>query len=167
MQKLLIYCALGASLIITGCETMKEWGAAVGDTVPNAFDKMPLMHRADVQQGNIVTQEMINQLKPGMARRQIRYIMGTPILVDVFHQNRWDYIYSMKPGSGTRDQKRISLFFEDDKLVRIEGDFRPDAPDEQLIERRETIVSVPDYDGGEKGFFTRALEKVGIKSKED
>ena len=159
MRKSLTCWVIGASLFITGCETMKGWGEAV----PNMLDNAPLMHHPDVQQGNIVTQDMINQLRPGMARRQVRYIMGTPILVDVFHQDRWDYIYSNKPGGDPRTQERVSLFFEDEKLVRIEGDFRPQPTGDPLAAGKETVVTVPDYDEGEKGYITRTLEKLGIK----
>lgn len=163
MQKLLICWAIGASLFLPGCETMKGWGESVGKAVPNMLDKAPLMHHADIQQGNIVTQDMINQLRPGMARRQVRYVMGTPILVDVFHQDRWDYIYSMEPGSESRSQERISLFFTDDKLLRIEGDFRPQPAGDPLEKKGETVVTVPDYEEEERGYITQALEKLGIK----
>ncbi|HEC17311.1 MAG TPA: outer membrane protein assembly factor BamE [Sedimenticola sp.] len=149
---------MGASLFITGCETLKGWGEAI----PSTLEDAPLMHHVDVQQGNIVTQDMINRLRPGMARRQVRYIMGTPILVDVFHQDRWDYIYSNKPGGDPRTQKTVSLFFEDGKLVRIEGDFRPRPVADPLANTKETVVSVPDQEEEDKGYITRTLEKLGI-----
>jgi len=125
------------------------------------------MYHQDIQQGNIVTQEMINKLRPGMARRQVNYIMGTPILVDVFHQDRWDYLYSMKKGSEARTQKHLSLYFVDDKLTRIEGDFRPTPTTDALEDKKETVVKVPDYESTEKGFFTRTLEKAGLVAAED
>jgi len=162
MQKLLICCAISASFLISGCGTVKEWGSAVGDAVPDMLDHVPLMHRPDIQQGNIVTQEMVNQLRPGMARRQVKYIMGTPILVDVFHQDRWDYVYSMKEGSDPRTQERISLHFSDNKLTRIEGDYRPQPASAEQAAPKESVVSVPDYEQDEKGFFTKTLEKIGF-----
>jgi len=171
MQKLLIYCAISASLLITGCGTVKEWGHTVGDampsmpampSIPGMPDRIPLMHHQNIQQGNIVSQELIDQLRPGMARRQVKYIMGTPILVDVFHQDRWDYVYSMKEGNNPRSQKRISLFFSDDKLIRIEGDFRPQPINLDQTPPKEIIFTVPDYEQKNKGFFTRTLEKIGL-----
>lgn len=163
MQKLLIYWVCGASVLLGGCETLRNWG----DAVPKALDELPLMYRQDIQQGNVIDQEMVNQLRPGMAKRQVRFILGTPILVDVFHQDRWDYLYSMKQGRQPRDQERISLYFEDDKLVRIEGDYRPMPKTEETGPKKEIVVSVPDYEPKEKGLFARTLEKIGIKDEEE
>ncbi|MCX4027965.1 outer membrane protein assembly factor BamE [Endozoicomonas sp. SM1973] len=88
----------------------------------------PGVHKIDIQQGNVVTQEMINQLRPGMTKRQVRYIMGTPLLVDTFQQDRWDYIYSYQPGGKSRVQETLSLYFSDGKLSHFTGDFRPEPP---------------------------------------
>jgi outer membrane protein assembly factor BamE len=86
----------------------------------------PGVYKLDVQQGNIVTQDMVNQLKPGMNRRQVRYIMGTPILIDSFSDNRWDYYYSLKNGDSELAHERLTLFFIDDQLVNMQGNFRPE-----------------------------------------
>ena len=90
----------------------------------------PGVYKIDIPQGNLVTQEMVNQLRPGMTPSQVRYIMGTPLVNDSFSKNRWDYIYALKNGDDERFRERISLFFEDDKLVRLSGDFMPGAPTE-------------------------------------
>lgn len=87
--------------------------------------EFPGVYKIDIPQGNIVTQEMVDQLRPGMTPSQVRYIMGTPLVNDSFNENRWDYIYSIKQGDGERYRERISLFFEHDRLVRLSGDFRP------------------------------------------
>ena len=86
---------------------------------------IPGVYKIDVQQGNVVTQDMVDQLRPGMTQRQVRFIMGTPLLQDTFHPDRWDYLYSMKSGRSDREQERISLNFEDNKLVGLSGDFVP------------------------------------------
>ncbi|MFQ5995507.1 MAG: outer membrane protein assembly factor BamE [Acidiferrobacterales bacterium] len=83
------------------------------------------VYNPEVQQGNVVTQEMIDQLKLGMTRRQVRFVMGTPLVVDPFHQDRWDYYFFRKRGKRAIEQRRISLFFEDDRLIEIRGDVRP------------------------------------------
>ncbi len=80
------------------------------------------VYKIDVQQGNVVTQEMLNQLQYNMPTRKVRFIMGSPLIVDVFHQNRWDYLYSFQAGGDQRMQRTISLFFENDKLIRVSGD---------------------------------------------
>ncbi len=92
--------------------------------------EFPGVYKIDIPQGNVVTQEMVDQLRPGMTPSQVRYILGTPLVNDSFSENRWDYIYSIKEGDGQRYQERISLFFEDDKLARLSGDFRPGAKPE-------------------------------------
>jgi len=98
--------------LITGCSS---WG-------------FPGVYRINVEQGNIVTQEMVDQLKPGMSRRQVRYILGTPLVNDTFNQNRWDYTYILRNGRGIIEQSTLTVFFEGDNLVRIEGDLAPTDP---------------------------------------
>lgn len=85
----------------------------------------PGVYRIDIAQGNIVTQEMIDQLKPGMTKRQVRFIMGTPLIVDTFEPERWDYFHSMSRRGKQESQEHVTLFFENDKLVRFGGDFVP------------------------------------------
>jgi outer membrane protein assembly factor BamE len=80
-------------------------------------------HRIEIQQGNFVTQEMIGQLKPGMTKDQVRFALGTPLVTDMFHANRWDYIFvRQRANSREVEQRRISVFFDKDRLDRIEGD---------------------------------------------
>ena len=77
-------------------------------------------YRMDIEQGNVVTLEQREQLQPGMDRREARFILGSPLVKDPFHADRWDYVYSLRNGAtGTVDQQRLSLFFEDDMLVDI------------------------------------------------
>lgn len=76
----------------------------------------------DVRQGNYVTQEMMAQLKPGMTKDQVRFILGTPLIADVFHADRWDYLYRFKPGRGEIQQRHVSVFFSEGMLVRVGGD---------------------------------------------
>ncbi|MER2299378.1 outer membrane protein assembly factor BamE [Pseudomonas promysalinigenes] len=94
----------------------------------------PGVYKIDIQQGNVVTQDMIDQLRPGMTRRQVRFIMGNPLLQDTFNTNRWDYLYSLQPGGGQRQQERMSIFFNDsDQLVSLSGDFMPGVSRDQEI----------------------------------
>ncbi|MBF8779965.1 outer membrane protein assembly factor BamE [Pseudomonas fulva] len=94
----------------------------------------PGVYKIDIQQGNVVTQDMIDQLRPGMTRRQVRFIMGNPLLQDTFNTNRWDYLYSLQPGGGQRQQERVSVFFNDsDQLVSLSGDFMPGVSRDQEI----------------------------------
>lgn len=84
-------------------------------------------YRIDVRQGNLVTQEMVAVLKPGMTRDQVRFALGTPLVVDVFHTDRWDYVYRFQPGRGEVQQRRLTVFFDDNRLVRVDGDVAPQA----------------------------------------
>ena len=86
---------------------------------------LPSVYKIDIQQGNVITQEMIDQLRPGLTKRQVQYVMGTPMIEDTFNQSRWDYVYSYQPGGEKRQQESISLFFENDLLTHFEGDFIP------------------------------------------
>lgn len=78
------------------------------------------IHKVDIQQGNIITEEMMERIKPGMDRQQVKFVLGTPPVADPFHPERWDYYYSMKTPDKPYQQKRFTLFFGDDgKLARI------------------------------------------------
>lgn len=79
-------------------------------------------YRIDVRQGNFVSQEMAAQLKPGLSREQVRFILGTPLVTDMFHADRWDYVYRLEPGRGGVQERRLTVFFEDNKLTRVAGD---------------------------------------------
>jgi outer membrane protein assembly factor BamE len=85
----------------------------------------PGVYKINVEQGNIVTQEMIGQLQPGMNRRQVRFILGTPLVEDTFNQNRWDYLYVKRNGMKVLDKSRLTVEFEGDALVRVSGDMVP------------------------------------------
>jgi len=132
-------------------------------------------YRIDVQQGNVLTQEMVSQLRPGLTKDQVRFILGTPVLVDMFHANRWDYFYWMKKGNTTKvETRRFSAYFDDDgKLVRVAGDVAAAGPTDTaaLPEARireidlgslptdgSAVVPPPD----EPGFFGRMMDSVGL-----
>jgi len=78
-------------------------------------------YRPDIQQGNFVSQEMLNQLKVGQTRDQVRFILGSPLLTDVFHDDRWDYPFYLARGNGELTTSRVTVFFKDDKVERFEG----------------------------------------------
>jgi outer membrane protein assembly factor BamE len=78
--------------------------------------------RIDIQQGNFVSPDMVALLKPGMSKDQVRLVLGTPLLTDIFHAERWDYIYWRELPGGKREQRKLAVFFEDGKLTRLDGD---------------------------------------------
>ncbi len=99
-------------------------------------------YKIDVQQGNVLTQEMVAQLKPGQTREQVRYILGTPLLADIFHQQRWDYVYSYRKGrSGEVETRQFSVYFDkDNRLERASGDVEVADLDELAVPTARTRV---------------------------
>lgn len=78
--------------------------------------------KIDVRQGNYVSQDMVAKLRPGQTKDQVRFILGTPLIVDAFHSDRWDYVYRFQPGRGEVEQRRLIVYFQDNRLVRVGGD---------------------------------------------
>ncbi len=150
MQKHRVSLLLAALILLGGC----------------AGDRIPGVYRIDIQQGNVVSQDAVNQLTPGMSKRQVRYIMGSPMIVDVFHQDRWDYYYSFNPGSGEgeAEQRHLVLYFQNDQLARLEGDLRP-KPEAEKPKVAEPVV-VP-LKPEKKGFFRRMWEGMGFGGSDE
>ncbi len=146
MQKLLIPIVSLVYLSVIGCS-----GCA---------------YKLDVQQGNIVEQEDLNAIKPNMTKRQVRYLLGTPLVHDPFHQQRWDYYSSFQPGGGDREQRRVSLFFQEDRLIRIEGDMRPQPTAEADPKPQTTVVTVEHAARENQGVLDRLLGGIGIGDDE-
>ena len=97
--------------------------------------RFPGVYRIDIPQGNIITQEHVDQLRPGLTKRQVNFIMGTPLIQDTFNQNRWDYIYSYQPGGGERGQERLSIFFDENgQMTHFTGDFKQTPENDQFGE---------------------------------
>jgi outer membrane protein assembly factor BamE len=79
-----------------------------------------LLYQQDIEQGNVITQKMIGQVRKGMTRKQVRYVMGTPLVTDVFHKDRWDYYYSFQPEGRKATRKQyLTILFRDDKVSEI------------------------------------------------
>ena len=150
MKKLLIIITCIATLSTAGCS---------GFRVP---------HRIDIQQGNVVSQEKVNRLETGMNRNQVQFIMGSPMIVDVFHEDRWDYIYYFKPGYGDVKEERVTLFFENDALVRIDGTMLPSATAEgDTGSPRQATLVVPPQERVDPGIFNRLWHWITFRSPGD
>ena len=93
-----------------------------------ALSTSACVYKLDVQQGNLVTQESVSKLKKGMTKTEVRTLLGTPLLSDPFHGNRWDYYFSTEKNGRSTDRTRFSVFFDNDKLVSLTGDIKPAAP---------------------------------------
>jgi len=84
------------------------------------------VYKTPVQQGNVLEQDDIDKINPGMSKRQIVFILGTPAIADPFNQDRWEYINTYKIDGKIDKVKKLSLFFTDDKLIKTEGNYFPD-----------------------------------------
>lgn len=146
MKSLLIYSLSLMILFLSACST----------------DKIPGVYRIDIQQGNNVSQEMVDKLKPGMTKNQVAYVMGTPLIIDTFHDERWDYVYSFHPGNGVREQRRITLFFDqDEKLSHIEGNITTNSRTAAQEDVQDTNVVVP-LQEKKTGLFQGLLNSIGL-----
>lgn len=101
-------------------------------------------YRPDIQQGNFVSQEMLDQLKTGMTRDQVKFLLGTPLLTDMFHGNRWDYPFYLARGNGELTTSRVTVYFKDDKVDRWDGAHLP--TEREYINRIAGTVAAPPPD---------------------
>jgi len=115
----------------TPVQTAQDSGAASDLQVTREKPFLGFLHpyRPDIQQGNFISHEMIAQIKEGMTPDQVRFILGTPLLTDVFHADRWDYPFRIKKGNGEVTTSRVTLIFVDNRLARIEGGDLPTEAD--------------------------------------
>ena len=148
MRKSFFSVCLLISLTLMSCSTI--------------LNNLPGVYSLEIQQGNIITQAMIDQLRPGMSKRQVTYIMGSSMLDNFFHKNRWDFLYSAHPTGGEKIQQQISLFFENDQIVGIQGDFRPSTTPIPLISN-ETTVEIPKRDL-DKTLWEKITSFLGISN---
>ncbi|TCV90840.1 outer membrane protein assembly factor BamE [Sulfurirhabdus autotrophica] len=133
-------------------------------------------YKIDIQQGNVVTQEMVSKLKPGMTKSQTKFVLGTPLITDAFHADRWDYVYLLKKGGKLLEQRKLTVVFEGDLLKRLEGDVAAATSEDTKAaenasakpdEAQQNVKADQKNDGAkvekeEKGFFGRMLEKIGL-----
>lgn len=119
---------IGTAIVLTGCNF-------------NSY-----VYRPDVHQGNLVTKEMISQLEVGMARQQVMFIMGEPLIQSALHRNRWDYAYYLNPRYGNEEMRKVTLYFDDqDRLARIETSQLPteQQADEMILGNETDFVAEP------------------------
>lgn len=118
----------------------------IGACSQRAARWIPEPYKLDIPQGNVINQQSINQLRPGMSRQEVRSILGTPVVNDLFHPNRWDYLYVTGQAGKANPPKRVTLTFENDRLTGLTGDFRPGDPAGPSLADEEVTVDVPKRD---------------------
>jgi outer membrane protein assembly factor BamE len=103
-----------------------------------------LIYKVDAQQGNLFDKATVESLKEGMSKRQVLLVMGSPALTSPFEQNRWDYVSTIRRGRNKMETKDLILYFKDDALVKIDGDYFPEDPDELIKDARKYKRQYPD-----------------------
>lgn len=81
--------------------------------------KLLTVYKIDIQQGNAVESKKVEQLEIGMSKEQVEFLLGTPLLVDSFHPDRWDYVYFLIPGFGEKERRHLTLMFNGDSVTEI------------------------------------------------
>jgi len=124
---------LGAAVLAAaGCGSM-----SITDYLP----KFMTPYRPDVQQGNVITSDMVEQLRTGMSRDQVKFMLGTPLLADAFHPDRWDYLYYLNPRLGSRQRRNLVVYFKDNRLDHFTSDpMPPESMADNLILGRKSFV---------------------------
>ena len=140
-----IAALLAAALLTAGCTRLS------GLPVPG-------LYRLDVRQGNALDDAALARLEVGMPRSRVLHLLGTPAVDDVFHPDRWEYLFSFAPGGEESGWRRITLHFEEDRLARMEGDLPPAGAAPSAPEAAK-VVRVPPRPP-EKGFFRGMLRKL-------
>jgi len=154
--------ALTAVLGLVGCAGNKDGAPIYRDS---ALNKLPFVYQMTIQQGNIITEDMVDRLEPGMTRSQVRYLLGTPMLVDIFHQDRWFYTYTIRRGHKDMVKKPLAVYFDGDVMTRVEGFTTPNPARLEKEDPVEKIVTVPDWQG-DKGLVKKTLNALGIQTED-
>ena len=133
-----LFCATAIALVLAGCFWIPKLG----------------VYKLDVNQGNYVTSDQVDRLKVGQTKQQVRAFLGTPMLTDAFHANRWDYPYEFNRLGRTLEHRQFTVYFVDDKLARWEGDEMPQSVVELNRAAGEKALK-PEPSADDKGFFGR------------
>lgn len=117
-QRFVPALAVVAVAALAGCASVRE-------RIPS-FDSLAV-YKIDINQGNYLSQDMVDRLKPGMSKQQVKLVLGTPLITSAFRDNRWDYVYEFSRQGRVREHRKFTVWFADDKLARWEGDEMPQS----------------------------------------
>ncbi len=112
-----LFLLLGSAALTTLLAACGSWSPSIERTMDHLSP-----YKLDIPQGNVISQEMLAKLKPGMTPSQVRFVLGTPLVVDPFHKERWDYVYSLVKGGKQREHRHATIIFENGRLKSIETD---------------------------------------------
>jgi outer membrane protein assembly factor BamE len=115
LARALACCAI---VLAAGCATVRDYMPSL-----SSFE----VYKIDINQGNYLSQDMVDKLKAGMTKQQVKLILGTPLVTSAFRDNRWDYVYEFARQGRVREHRQFTVYFADDKLARWEGDEMPQS----------------------------------------
>jgi outer membrane protein assembly factor BamE len=121
-------CLLAAAALLGGCASRQSTDSVFGFLTP---------YRIDIVQGNVLTRDQVDLVKPGMTRAQVRDVLGTPLIADLFHADRWDYVFDIRRPGAEAQRRNVVVRFEGDRLKSIEA---PELPTE-----REFVASISTF----------------------
>ena len=135
MQKLLIILLVFGATLLSGCGSLR----------------FPGVFRIDVGQGNLITKDMVEKLRVGMTPRQVRYVMGSPMIADTFNPERWDYLYNLETGKGLVVENHLVLYFDGERLARIDNSEykNPDQLRDEVLKQMGIEIKQPKTETGE------------------
>ena len=137
-----------ATGLLAGCQTIETY-------MPVVYQLG--VYQIDVNQGNYLSQDMVDKLKPGMTKPQVRATLGTPLVASAFRDTRWDYVYEFTRQGKVREHRQFTVYFAEDKLSRWEGDEMPQSVVElNRAASDKALKHIPD--ANDKGFFAKFFD---------
>jgi outer membrane protein assembly factor BamE len=142
-QSRFVLAAAAALVLLAGCASV--------DDVSRRLTTSIMPYRMEIVQGNFVSKEQVEALQPGMSRDQVRQILGSPLVTDLFHSNRWDYVFTLKRQGVPPQERRLTVYFKDDSMERAEGDPMPsEAEFVGSLDKRQKTGKLPRLEATEE-----------------
>jgi outer membrane protein assembly factor BamE len=147
--------AVAACAAVAGCGSLDGMSRGITDRITP--------YKVEVVQGNFVSREQVEALKPGLSRQQVRDVLGTPLVTSVFHADRWDYVFTLKRQGVEPQSRRLSVIFKGDALERVVGDTMPSETEFiSQLESRRGNAKVPVLEASEET-LQRASSRSAVK----
>ena len=144
--------AITAGALVAGCGSFDNASQRVAGLVTP--------YKVEVVQGNFVSKEQVEAIKPGMSRQQVRDILGTPLLTSVFHSDRWDYVFTLKRQGVVAQERKLAVFFKGEAMERVEGDAMPsEAEFVATLDNKRKNAKVPPLEASEEALKRFATDK--------
>ena len=141
---------IAAAFFASACSTLETYMPATTSLA---------VYKIDINQGNYLSQDMVDKLKVGMTKQQVRGVLGTPLVTSAFRESRWDYVYEYAKQGKVREHRQFTAYFDDDKLARWEGDEMPQSVVElNRAAGEKAMKREPSAD--DKGFFGRMWDAL-------